>query len=50
MFFCDGQMRVERVVLEDHGDVAIARREIGDVAPADERRGPTRPARGRRGS
>ena len=31
-------MRVERVVLEDHGDVAFARLEIGDVTIADEDR------------
>src|SRR5271166_976584 len=28
-------MRVERVVLEDHGDVAVARRHIVDHSPAD---------------
>ena len=31
-------VRVERVVLEHHRDVAIARRELGDVAPADQDR------------
>ena len=34
----DGQIRVERVALEDHRHVAILRREIGDVARADEDR------------
>ena len=29
-------MRVERVVLEDHGDVAVLRRDVGHVALADE--------------
>ena len=46
MFLRTREMRVERVVLEDHGDVAVARREIGDVAPADEdlaRRGRLQP-------
>ena len=28
-------MRVERVRLEDHRDVAVPRREVGDVAAAD---------------
>jgi len=28
-------VRVERVVLEDHGDVALLRREVGDIALAD---------------
>ena len=31
-----GQVRVERVGLEDHRDVALARVEVGDVALADE--------------
>ena len=30
-----GHVRVERVRLEDHRDVAVARREVGDVAVAD---------------
>ena len=33
-----GHVRVERVVLEDHRDVAVARRELGHVALADEDR------------
>jgi len=32
----DGHVRVERVVLEDHRDVAVLRRKVGDVAVADE--------------
>ena len=32
----DGHVRVERVVLEDHRDVAVLRRNVGDVAVADE--------------
>ena len=32
----DRQIRVERVVLEDHRDVAVLRRDVGDVAVADE--------------
>jgi hypothetical protein len=32
----DGHVRVERVVLEDHRDVAVLRRDVGDVAVADE--------------
>ena len=32
----DGHVRVERVVLEDHRDVAVLRRHVGDVAVADE--------------
>ena len=36
MFCRDGQVRVERVVLEDHRDVALLRRQVGDVAVADE--------------
>ena len=31
----DGHVRVERVALEDHRDVAVARRQVGDVAAAD---------------
>ena len=31
----DGQVRVERVVLEDHGHVALLRRQVGDVALSD---------------
>ena len=31
----DAHVRVQRVALEDHRDVAMARREVGDVAPAD---------------
>ena len=31
----DGHVRVERVALEDHRDVAMARGEVGDVAVAD---------------
>ena len=31
----DGQVRVERVALEDHGDVAVARRDVVDDAVAD---------------
>jgi hypothetical protein len=31
----DGHVRVERVVLEDHRDVAILRRQVGDLALAD---------------
>ena len=31
----NGQVRIERVALEDHRDVAVARREAGDVAVAD---------------
>ena len=31
----DAHVRVERVALEDHGDVAVARREVGDVAASD---------------
>ena len=34
----DGQIRVERVALEDHRHVAILRREVGDVARTDEDR------------
>src|SRR5207237_10707661 len=30
-----GHVRIERVALEDHCDVAPPRREVGDVAPAD---------------
>ena len=30
-----GHVRVERVALEDHRDVAMPRREVGDVAAAD---------------
>ena len=32
----DGHVRVQRVVLEDHRDVAVLRRDVGDVAVADE--------------
>ena len=32
----DGHVRVERVVLEHHRDVAVLRRNVGDVAVADE--------------
>lgn len=32
----DGHVRVERVVLEHHRDVAILRRDVGDVRFADE--------------
>jgi hypothetical protein len=31
----DGHVRVERVVLEHHGDVAVLRGDVGDVAVAD---------------
>ena len=34
----DRQLRVQRVVLEDHGDVAVARPDAADVAVADEDR------------
>ena len=34
----DGHVRVEGVVLEDHRDVAILRRQVGDVAVTDEDR------------
>ncbi len=34
----DGEVRIERVVLEDHRDVALLRRQVGDVAVADEDR------------
>ena len=37
----NGQMRIQRVVLEDHGDVAVARREVRDISVADR----DRPAR-----
>jgi hypothetical protein len=37
----DRHVRVQRVALEDHGDVALARREIRDVPPVDR----DRPAR-----
>ena len=36
MLSCDGQVGVERVVLEDHRDVAVLRREVVDDAVADE--------------
>ena len=39
----DRHVRVERVALEHHGDVAVARLQTGDVALADEH-----PAGGRR--
>ena len=32
----DAHVRVERVVLKDHGDVAVLRRDVGHVALADE--------------
>ena len=32
----DGHVRVQRVVLEHHRDVAVLRRHVGDVAVADE--------------
>ena len=32
----DGHVRVQRVVLEHHRDVAVLRRDVGDVAVADE--------------
>ena len=32
----DGHVRVQRVVLEDHRDVAVLRRDVGDVAIADQ--------------
>ena len=32
----DGHVRVQRVVLEDHRDVAVLRRNVGDVAVADQ--------------
>ena len=32
----DGLVRVERVGLEDHGDVAVLRQDVGDVAAADQ--------------
>ena len=35
MFSRYGLMRIERVILEHHGDVALARRELVDHAPAD---------------
>jgi hypothetical protein len=31
-----GEVRVERVVLEDHGDITVARRQTADVGVADE--------------
>ena len=34
----DGEVRVERVVLEDHRDVALLRRQVGHVAAADQHR------------
>ena len=33
--FSDGLVRIERIVLEHHGDVAILRRELVDDATAD---------------
>ena len=38
MFARHGHVRVQRVVLEHHRDVAMARREPGHVAPADPHR------------
>jgi hypothetical protein len=35
MFFRTAHVRIERVALEDHGDVAAARRELGDVLAVD---------------
>jgi hypothetical protein len=40
-------VRVERVVLEHHGDVALRRIEVGYIAPIDQdtaRRGPLQPS------
>ena len=36
MFCCERHVRVERVVLEHHGDVALARRGEGHVDAVDE--------------
>ena len=33
--FSDVEMRVKRIILEDHGDIAVARREVADVGVAD---------------
>jgi hypothetical protein len=41
-----GQMRVERVVLEDHRDVTLPRRDIVDHPVTEPRRGPCRGAAG----
>ena len=44
----DGHVRVERVALEDHRHVVLARRQVGDVASADPDRPGRRPPRARR--
>ena len=45
-----GHVRVQRVALEDHGDVALAWLGVGDVATVDRTADPRSPPRGRRSS